>query len=217
MNLAWKLALAVRGQAADGLLDSYHAERHPVGEEVVGRTVRSARAGIGIDQTDLAMVMRREAQLLVGYPDSPLVGEELTSSGLDGGPVPGQRADDAGPLTQDAVGYPVRLHSLLRHPGHTLVLWARDAAELTRHEAIVSALAVTVPSVHCYVIAAAEVSTEFSGRTLRDSEGGFADAYATSAVAAAAYLIRPDGYVGYRTDDPTAERILRHLRRTLAW
>jgi 2-polyprenyl-6-methoxyphenol hydroxylase-like FAD-dependent oxidoreductase len=39
-NLGWKLALAVRGAAAPGLLDSYHAERHPVGEEVVGRTVR---------------------------------------------------------------------------------------------------------------------------------------------------------------------------------
>ena len=31
-NLGWKLALAVQGVAAPGLLDSYHAERHPVGE-----------------------------------------------------------------------------------------------------------------------------------------------------------------------------------------
>jgi 2-polyprenyl-6-methoxyphenol hydroxylase-like FAD-dependent oxidoreductase len=43
-NLGWKLALAVHGVAAPGLLDSYHAERHPVGEEVVGRTIRAARA-----------------------------------------------------------------------------------------------------------------------------------------------------------------------------
>jgi pentachlorophenol monooxygenase len=46
-NLAWKLALALSGCAAPGLLDSYDAERRPVGEEVVGRTVRSAREGIG--------------------------------------------------------------------------------------------------------------------------------------------------------------------------
>ncbi|MDT5371721.1 MAG: hypothetical protein QOC62_6152 [Mycobacterium sp.] len=46
-NLGWKLALAVRGTAGAGLLDTYHAERHPVGEEVVGRTVRAAREGIG--------------------------------------------------------------------------------------------------------------------------------------------------------------------------
>jgi 2,4-dichlorophenol 6-monooxygenase len=36
-NLAWKLALVVRGQAGDTLLDSYDAERQPVGREVVDR------------------------------------------------------------------------------------------------------------------------------------------------------------------------------------
>jgi 2-polyprenyl-6-methoxyphenol hydroxylase-like FAD-dependent oxidoreductase len=30
-NLGWKLAAVLRGQAPDGLLDTYHAERHPVG------------------------------------------------------------------------------------------------------------------------------------------------------------------------------------------
>jgi len=29
-NLAWKLALAVRGRGTEELLESYHAERHPV-------------------------------------------------------------------------------------------------------------------------------------------------------------------------------------------
>jgi 2-polyprenyl-6-methoxyphenol hydroxylase-like FAD-dependent oxidoreductase len=38
-NLAWKIALAVAGDAAPGLHDSYDEERRPVGEEVVGRTV----------------------------------------------------------------------------------------------------------------------------------------------------------------------------------
>ena len=51
-NLAWKLALAVEGAAADGLLASYDAERRPVGEEVVGRTVRRAREGIEADPED---------------------------------------------------------------------------------------------------------------------------------------------------------------------
>ena len=34
------------------LLDSYDAERRPIGEEVVGRTVRHAREGIGADPED---------------------------------------------------------------------------------------------------------------------------------------------------------------------
>lgn len=35
MNLGWKLAATVRGHAPDGLLDTYHAERHPVGARVL--------------------------------------------------------------------------------------------------------------------------------------------------------------------------------------
>jgi len=34
-NLGWKLAAAVHGTAPQGLLDSYHAERHPVGAQVL--------------------------------------------------------------------------------------------------------------------------------------------------------------------------------------
>ena len=40
-NLAWKLALVLRGQAGPGLLDSYHEERQPVGRAVVDRALKS--------------------------------------------------------------------------------------------------------------------------------------------------------------------------------
>ncbi|MBH8559697.1 FAD-dependent monooxygenase [Hymenobacter negativus] len=35
MNLGWKLAATIRGQAPAGLLDSYCAERHPIGAQVL--------------------------------------------------------------------------------------------------------------------------------------------------------------------------------------
>ena len=35
MNLGWKLAATIHGQAPDGLLDTYYAERHPVGAKVL--------------------------------------------------------------------------------------------------------------------------------------------------------------------------------------
>lgn len=38
MNLGWKLADAIRGSAPAGLLDSYEAERHPVGADVLRLT-----------------------------------------------------------------------------------------------------------------------------------------------------------------------------------
>jgi 2-polyprenyl-6-methoxyphenol hydroxylase-like FAD-dependent oxidoreductase len=37
-NLGWKLAAAVNGWAPDGLLDTYHTERHPVAADVLSNT-----------------------------------------------------------------------------------------------------------------------------------------------------------------------------------
>ena len=35
MNLGWKLAATIRGDAPDGLLDTYSSERHPIGSQVI--------------------------------------------------------------------------------------------------------------------------------------------------------------------------------------
>ena len=47
-NLGWKLAAAVSGWAPEGLLDSFHAERHPVG----ARVLDNARAQMTLMGTD---------------------------------------------------------------------------------------------------------------------------------------------------------------------
>jgi 2-polyprenyl-6-methoxyphenol hydroxylase-like FAD-dependent oxidoreductase len=44
-NLGWKLAIAARGEAAPGLLDSYHAERHPVAARVIKQAARMTTMG----------------------------------------------------------------------------------------------------------------------------------------------------------------------------
>jgi FAD binding domain-containing protein len=46
-NLGWKLSAVLHGRAGDTLLDTYHAERHPVGKQVLrssGAIVRLAMA-----------------------------------------------------------------------------------------------------------------------------------------------------------------------------
>ncbi|WP_232661043.1 FAD-dependent monooxygenase [Pseudonocardia sp. TRM90224] len=43
-NLGWKLGLVARGLAPESLLDTYHAERHPVGE----RVLRNTRAQVAL-------------------------------------------------------------------------------------------------------------------------------------------------------------------------
>jgi 2-polyprenyl-6-methoxyphenol hydroxylase-like FAD-dependent oxidoreductase len=44
-NLAWKLAMVIHGDAGQTLLDSYHAERHPVARKVIEFSTRLTKAG----------------------------------------------------------------------------------------------------------------------------------------------------------------------------
>src|SRR5690606_24440671 len=48
VNLGWKLAQVVRGTSPDSLLDTYHAERHPVG----ARVLRNTMAQVALQRTD---------------------------------------------------------------------------------------------------------------------------------------------------------------------
>lgn len=50
VNLGWKLALAVRGQAPEGLLDTYHSERHPVGARILANTLAQSLLYLGGDE-----------------------------------------------------------------------------------------------------------------------------------------------------------------------
>lgn len=216
-NLGWKLALAVQGAAAPHLLDSYHAERHPVGEEVVGRTVRAAREGIG-GGDDLQTTVLRTAQLLVHYADSPIVGDDPDAPGPAAGPRPGERAPDATGLRRSAVTGPIRCHELFRHTGHTLLLWATsEAAWGEAMEVAEDVIARSAGRLRAVVVVPEGLSdTAVFGATLVDADGNLATAYGfgDAATTPAACLIRPDGYVSYRSAAVDEDRLLAHLATT---
>ncbi|MFI8828669.1 FAD-dependent monooxygenase [Streptomyces sp. NPDC053431] len=214
-NLAWKLSLAVAGGASPGLLASYDAERRPVGEEVVGRTVRHATAGgVHTDPEDAATLMLREAQLLVGYRGSAVVG--LPDPSADGaGPQPGDRAPDCAGLTEALTSYPLRLYDLLRDRGHVLLLYGGDGlAELARQARESTGGAVTA----CLLLPGEEASAEnppHAGAApppapvYRDARGEFALRYAVGAPTA--FLVRPDGHLGARLRPPATEALAAYL------
>ncbi|MCR8897590.1 FAD-dependent monooxygenase [Gordonia sp. GONU] len=217
-NLAWKLALAVDGVAAPGLLDSYDLERRPVGEEVVGRTVRDAREGIGTDSTDVDFVTRREAQLLISYADSPITAGSTVPS-TPSAPRAGERAPDAAGLGRESVNHPLRLFSLLGGVDHSLVLYA-DATSGAEDVAVLEGLAAEITAtarghmtVHVVAAPTAQVgSTDLP--LLRDTEGLFAAGYRPDG--STAFVIRPDGYLGYRGPLDDAAAVLAYLRATFA-
>jgi 2-polyprenyl-6-methoxyphenol hydroxylase-like FAD-dependent oxidoreductase len=57
-NLGWKLALAVQGAGGERLLDSYHAERHPVAAKVIKMTTLMTQ--VGTLRHELAVKLRNE-------------------------------------------------------------------------------------------------------------------------------------------------------------
>ena len=66
VNLGWKLAAAVRGWAPDGLLDSYHAERHLVGY----RACQASQAQMALmHPLDKVQALREIVQDLVGIEE----------------------------------------------------------------------------------------------------------------------------------------------------
>ncbi|MFF0215414.1 rifampin monooxygenase [Streptomyces vinaceus] len=65
-NLGWKLAAEIAGWAPEGLLDSYHAERHPVAADVLDNT----RAQIQLMSTEPgALAVRRLLAELVDFEE----------------------------------------------------------------------------------------------------------------------------------------------------
>jgi len=106
-NLAWKLALVCRGEAAEALLDSFSVERSAVGAEVLkaaGRltmvaTMRNhtaqavrnlfGRLLLGLAPVRKAMVDTM-SEVSVGYDDSPLNGPSLRRGDI---PASGRRLE----------------------------------------------------------------------------------------------------------------------------
>jgi 2-polyprenyl-6-methoxyphenol hydroxylase-like FAD-dependent oxidoreductase/heme-degrading monooxygenase HmoA len=212
-NLGWKLALAVRGIAAPDLLDSYEAERRPAGKAIVDRAVRVAFTD-EMDMDDEREQFLLEMQMTLTYAGSPLVGS--SGEGLDGGPAPGARAPDVQELRRFGVGHPVRLFELTRGTAHTLVVYADSSTgeeEFVDFEKLAENLR---GNVNVYVLASpdATVPPALDLPVLRDTSGAFRASYGLRGTGA--YLIRPDGHIGFRCSPVSASALDEHLARIFA-
>lgn len=214
-NLGWKLALAVRGEAAPGLLDSYEAERRPAGQEIVDRAVRIAFTD-EIDMDDERRQFLTDMQMTLSYAGSPLVGEAMSVPGAPGAaPAPGERAPDANGLRRTGVGHPLRVFDLTRGTSHTLLLYA-DASvaeeDLLRLEVLADSLReLCAGQLNAYVLLSPEapMPAGLELPVLRDADDQFRVTYGVTGTSA--YLIRPDGHVGFRSSPVAAAALRKHL------
>jgi hypothetical protein len=101
-NLGWKLAAEITGWAPDGLLDSYHAERHPVAADVLNNTL--AQMELLSTEPGPRAVRRLLSELMDFEVVQRYLNEKVTAIGIryDFGPghdLLGRRMRDL-PLTQ---------------------------------------------------------------------------------------------------------------------
>jgi 2-polyprenyl-6-methoxyphenol hydroxylase-like FAD-dependent oxidoreductase len=173
VNLGWKLAQVVNGTAPESLLDSYHAERHPV----AARVLRNTMAQVALMRVDDRIEAARDAVSELLSMDEPRRRFAGMLSGLDihydlgeGHPLLGRRMPDLDLVTADG---PLRLFTLLH-----------DARPVLLNLGEPGGFDVTPWADRVQMVVA-----EYDGRWELPVLG--------AVTAPAAVLIRPDGYVGW--------------------
>jgi 2-polyprenyl-6-methoxyphenol hydroxylase-like FAD-dependent oxidoreductase len=235
LNLGWKLALMVEGNAAPDLLRTYEIERRRHAEEVIRKTqwtlrfmatrgalawaVRGAIFTLRKHLGAIATIAGRQSKTLASdYGASPLTCQESRQAML------WARAGNYLPDAECRIGgEPSRLREILRSPGSNLLLFAGAAPSAD--------ILVALKDIdHCMAPLAPHLNLRFVFRTLAQAHSaGFAEDDPRVIIDAterlqAAYgtrepelmYIRPDGYIGRRSTDLCVVSLFRYLRRIYA-
>jgi 2-polyprenyl-6-methoxyphenol hydroxylase-like FAD-dependent oxidoreductase len=124
VNLGWKLAQVVNGTSPESLLDTYHAERHPIGARVLHNTMGQ----VALARTDERSKALRDTMLEMLSLDEPRKRIAGMISGLDtrydlgeGHPLLGRRMPD---LDLHTIDGPTRVFELLHDARPVLLNFA---------------------------------------------------------------------------------------------
>lgn len=223
VNLAWKLALVCKGKSDPLLLDSYQAERYPVERSVLRQTdaaFRIAGAGHGIGAFvrehlapligNLGFIQREAARVVseidIEYEHSPIVEDHHVPKG----PRAGDRAPDAiARLAPD--GREIRILDVCSRPEHTLLLVTESDAQVAIAEQASSAVVRVYGDVITPVIVSDSVASPGEARQPRPLREEYGSIRPTM------YLVRPDGYIGFRAPlTPDIKDLMNYLARLMS-
>ena len=229
-NLAWKLALVLRGQAPDTLLDSYHDERWPIGQALLRTTDRMFSVGttrnrllIGArnllvplagkvmqSRTLRQRMFRFVGQLGIAYPASPIVDERMEGAGSRFRHAPGKGARAPGLLRGGDA-----LRTLLRGAKHHLLVFTGSSKGLEL-EALQRRMqdALGPHKGMCEVIVIWRGDGIGPKGSIYDDHGVLHERYGLDH--SGLYLIRPDGYIAFRAPRLDTAALQSYLQRVFA-
>lgn len=220
-NLAWKLALVIKGKAKPTLLNTYHAERYPIVNQIVKRTnqytkmaindnkflskLRQFAKKISRDKQKIAKKIAMDiTQLTIQYQKSPIVNYKKISAKSPG---PGQHALDV------AITDSIRLNDYLRNTMHNVLLFAGNGGrnKLTKIYEIKNWLDLNYPDLFKTQIIAKE-KFDLSDIIL-DVNGKVHERYHITAPSI--YIIRPDNYIAYCSKNLDLNSIKKYVKKFL--
>jgi 3-(3-hydroxy-phenyl)propionate hydroxylase len=176
VNLGWKLAQVIKGISPDSLLDTYHAERHPVG----ARVLKTTMAQVALHREDDRTLALRDVVGVLLRMEEPRKHIAGMMSGLDiryelgaGHPLLGRRMPDLDIITPSG---PRRVLSFLHKAKPVLLNWG----------------AVRATDIVSWSDRVQYVDAKYAGKWELPVLG---EVFAPGAV-----LIRPDGYVAWVGD-----------------
>jgi 3-(3-hydroxy-phenyl)propionate hydroxylase len=195
VNLGWKLAQVIRGTSPESLLDTYHAERHPVGARVLRNTMAQVALTTPDDRHDALKATVTELLAMDGPRRSTaamLTGLDIHYDLGDGHPLLGRRMPDLDLQTADG---PTRVFTLL-HDARPVLLNFGDPSPIR------PPLGPGSSDISPWADRVRLVDAEYAGDWELPVLGEVA--------APPAVLIRPDGHVAW-TGGPTDPSLARAL------
>jgi len=231
MNLAWKIALAITGRGeTEALLQSYSSERSAVGDQVLKNaerftTMATLRNPIAqwlrnhivplLGSTQFVQDKIRDDwfEISINYRHSPLSGEHWPAFG--GGLHAGDRLGDAALVSGNA-GRKSSLFEICDSRRQTLLLF--PASSEPHALATLTELAATIDMRYPELIAprfvlpgqgTADASPAGADLVWMDSSGDLH--HRLGVQDPTLLLVRPDGYIGFRSQPADRQTLLSHL------
>ncbi|MFG5120630.1 FAD-dependent monooxygenase [Methylorubrum sp. POS3] len=235
VEIAWRLAATLRGEAAPVLLGSYDAERGGEHARLSAQQAKGFRRTVYRGPvTDAALGLAAKVmpgigallqgtddlqQLSVSYPKSPLNEDHLSgvSRVLRRGPGPGERAPEA-EVTHD--GQTTSLFPFLYNPDERTTGWALlcfDGRSPEAGASLRAAIAAVAPwdSVRPRLVLAGPVVEAAGTPVLSDLDGKAHGAYGLDGQPALV-LVRPDGHIAFRDTAEAPDRLAAYCRRVFS-
>jgi 2-polyprenyl-6-methoxyphenol hydroxylase-like FAD-dependent oxidoreductase len=185
-NLAWKIELVLKGHAPASLLDTYASERKPVAEFTVEQAFARyvGRTAPWLQTSTQPDAVVRDFDIELGYLYGSPLGVHTDPRQSCG--IVGSRAPHVWLARGDQ-----RVSTIELTGRHLLLAGADGAAWVQCAPNVANGFAQLPLEAYCV------------GRDLSDPEGRFAAAYGISS--AGASLVRPDGFVAWRSPEAVAD------------